>query len=207
MTNRCVKELVDLLMYSRLTPTCFGKWLPSSGSRKPGIHYKSTSWLCYNESSLVLNQAEELLSTGLERKIQTRRAIIVETANTMHCFVPIFCSMSIHWLLHVSAVVCHHQGASSIQVTWNTNGISDIPYNMRLRGLCVVVPTVVLPSWMHNRLNHDTPVHSRRSPHTTSLNTTRPSTALQLWISQKALGTLPEDGNVRPKHVGATVHN
>jgi hypothetical protein len=26
-------------------------------------------------------------------------------------------------------------------------------------------------------------------------------------ISQKALGTLPEDGNVMPKHVGATIHN
>jgi hypothetical protein len=34
------------------------------------------------------------------------------------------------------------------------------------------------------------------------------STALQLSISQKALGTLPEDGNdVTPKHVGGTMHN
>jgi hypothetical protein len=32
-------------------------------------------------------------------------------------------------------------------------------------------------------------------------------TAPQLSISQKALGTLPEDGNVMPKHVGATIHN
>jgi hypothetical protein len=29
----------------------------------------------------------------------------------------------------------------------------------------------------------------------------------QFSISQKALGTLPEDGNVMPKHVGATIHN
>jgi hypothetical protein len=29
----------------------------------------------------------------------------------------------------------------------------------------------------------------------------------QLSISQKALGTLPEDGNVMPKHVGATIIN
>jgi hypothetical protein len=28
-----------------------------------------------------------------------------------------------------------------------------------------------------------------------------------LSISQKALGTPPEDGNVMPKHVGATIHN
>ena len=33
------------------------------------------------------------------------------------------------------------------------------------------------------------------------------STAPQLTISQKALGTLPEDGNVMPKHIGATIHN
>jgi hypothetical protein len=33
------------------------------------------------------------------------------------------------------------------------------------------------------------------------------STAHQLSISQKELGTLPEDGNVMLRHVGATRHN
>jgi hypothetical protein len=33
------------------------------------------------------------------------------------------------------------------------------------------------------------------------------STDPQLSISQKALGTLLEDGNVMPKHVGDTIHN
>jgi hypothetical protein len=33
------------------------------------------------------------------------------------------------------------------------------------------------------------------------------STAPQLSISQKALGTLPDDGNLMPKYVGATIHN
>jgi hypothetical protein len=33
------------------------------------------------------------------------------------------------------------------------------------------------------------------------------STAPQLSISQKALGTFPEDGNVMPKRVGANIHN
>jgi hypothetical protein len=32
------------------------------------------------------------------------------------------------------------------------------------------------------------------------------STAPQLSISQKALGTLPEYGNAMPKHVGDTIH-
>jgi hypothetical protein len=33
------------------------------------------------------------------------------------------------------------------------------------------------------------------------------STAPQLSIFQKALGTLHEDGNLMPKHVGATIYN
>jgi hypothetical protein len=33
------------------------------------------------------------------------------------------------------------------------------------------------------------------------------STAPQLSISQRALAILPEDGNVMPKYVGATIHN
>jgi hypothetical protein len=42
---------------------------------------------------------------------------------------------------------------------------------------------------------HNTPIHNILS------------TAPQLNISQKALETIPEDGNVMPKHVGATIHN
>jgi hypothetical protein len=33
------------------------------------------------------------------------------------------------------------------------------------------------------------------------------SIAPELSISQKALGKLPEDGNIMPKHVGDTIHN
>jgi hypothetical protein len=42
---------------------------------------------------------------------------------------------------------------------------------------------------------HNTPIHNILS------------TAPQLSISQKALGTLHEDVNVMPKHVGDTIHN
>jgi hypothetical protein len=42
---------------------------------------------------------------------------------------------------------------------------------------------------------HNTPIHNILS------------TAPLLSISQKALGTLPEDDNVMPKHVGDTIHN
>ena len=47
----------------------------------------------------------------------------------------------------------------------------------------------------HHVTRHNTPIHNILS------------TAPQLSISQKALGTLPEDGNVMLKHVGATIHN
>jgi hypothetical protein len=48
---------------------------------------------------------------------------------------------------------------------------------------------------VHHVTRHNTPIHMILS------------TAPQLSISQKALGTLPEDGNVMSKHVGATTHN
>ena len=47
---------------------------------------------------------------------------------------------------------------------------------------------------VHHVTRHNTPIHNIIS------------TAPQLSISQKALGTLPEDGNVM-KYVGATIHN
>jgi hypothetical protein len=48
---------------------------------------------------------------------------------------------------------------------------------------------------MHHVTRHNTHIHSILS------------TAPQLSTSQKALGTLPEDVNVKPKHVGATMYN
>jgi hypothetical protein len=47
----------------------------------------------------------------------------------------------------------------------------------------------------HHGTRHITPIHYILS------------TAPQLSISQKALGTLPEDENIMPKNVGATIHN
>jgi hypothetical protein len=47
----------------------------------------------------------------------------------------------------------------------------------------------------HHVTLHNTPIHNILS------------TAPQFSISQKALGPLLEDGNVMPKHVGATIHN
>jgi hypothetical protein len=48
---------------------------------------------------------------------------------------------------------------------------------------------------MHHDNTHNTPNHNILS------------TAPQLSISQKALGTLPQDRNVIPKHVGDAIYN
>ena len=47
----------------------------------------------------------------------------------------------------------------------------------------------------HHVTRHNTPIHNTLS------------TASQLSISHKLLETLPEDGNVMPKHVEASIHN
>jgi hypothetical protein len=48
---------------------------------------------------------------------------------------------------------------------------------------------------VHHVTRHNTPIHNILS------------TVPQLSISQKAIRTLPEDGNVMSKHIGATIHN
>jgi hypothetical protein len=50
-------------------------------------------------------------------------------------------------------------------------------------------------STAHHVTRNNTPIHNILM------------TAPQLSISQKALGTLPDNGNIMPKHVGATIHN
>jgi hypothetical protein len=69
------------------------------------------------------------------------------------------------YLLHVSVLHCHPQGAWRSQI-----------------------------ATLHIT-RHNTPIHNILS------------TAPQLSISQKALGTLPEDNNVMQKHVEDTIHN
>jgi hypothetical protein len=54
---------------------------------------------------------------------------------------------------------------------------------------------VVCSDMVHHVTRNNMPIHNILS------------TAPQLSIPQKALGTLPENGNVMPKHVVATTHN
>jgi hypothetical protein len=59
----------------------------------------------------------------------------------------------------------------------------------------VVFSDVVRDDLRSRATKHNTPIHNILS------------TAPRLSIPQKALGTLPEDGNVMLKHVGAAIHN
>jgi hypothetical protein len=55
---------------------------------------------------------------------------------------------------------------------------------------------LVFMAWcVHHVTRHNTPIHNILS------------TAPKMSSSQNVLGTLPEDGSVMPKHVGATIHN
>jgi hypothetical protein len=83
----------------------------------------------------------------------------------------------IRYFLHVSALHCHLQGAFLVPSE-----------------RCSIVSSDVVRE-THHVTRHNTPIHNILS------------TAPQLCISQKSLGTLPEDGNVIPKHVGATINN
>jgi hypothetical protein len=76
----------------------------------------------------------------------------------------------VRYLLHVSQLHCHFQGA-------------------------FLVPSERSQIATHHVTRHNTPIHNILS------------TAPQLSISQRALGTFPEDGNVMLKHVGDTIHN
>jgi hypothetical protein len=79
--------------------------------------------------------------------------------------------------------------------------------------LCMVAPTCFgitlpssgsVPSAFWEMRSQITTHHVTR--HNTSIDNIQ-STAPQLSVSQNALGTLREDGNVMPKHVAATKHN
>jgi hypothetical protein len=58
-----------------------------------------------------------------------------------------------------------------------------------------VVSSGVVRAHAHHATKYNTPIHNILL------------TAPQFSISQKALGMVPEDGNVMPKHVGATIHS
>src|SRR5215510_13984583 len=92
-------------------------------------------------------------------------------------------------LLHVSALHCHLQGGFLVP----SERCSIEEQSTEYCGWVCLSSDVVRSA--HHVTRHNTSIHKILW------------TAPQLSISQKAQGTLPEDGNVMPKHVGATIHD
>jgi hypothetical protein len=93
-------------------------------------------------------------------------------------------------------------GGWFVRSIWTIMLMKEMPFSIELwqeMSLgCTIMNQRVVSSdvvYSHHVTRHNTPIHNILS------------TAPQLSISCKALGTLPEDGNVMPKHVGATIHN
>jgi hypothetical protein len=87
-------------------------------------------------------------------------------------------------LLHVSAIHCHLQGAFLMP----SERCSIEEQSVEYCGWACCVCT-------HHVTRNNTSIYKILS------------TAPQLGISRNPRGTLPEDGNVMPKFVGATIHN
>jgi hypothetical protein len=83
------------------------------------------------------------------------------------------------YLLHVSALHYHPQ----------------VAFLVPSERCAIEEQSIQYCGWATHVTTHNTPIHNILS------------TAPQLSISQTALVTLPEDGNVMPKHVGATIHS
>jgi hypothetical protein len=93
-----------------------------------------------------------------------RYSTVVEKTNTMHRFAPLL--YFIRWFLHVSAVVCHLQGASgSVWITWKIQIDMVVYHIMWLSGLCVGVSRFSLLCF----LAEAKPLHSRHTGHSTTL--------------------------------------
>jgi hypothetical protein len=72
---------------------------------------------------------------------------------------------------------------------------ADVPTAILLESIHLTCVQHSVMFATHHVARYNTPIHNILS------------TAPQLSISQKVLGRLPDDGNVMPKHVGATTHN
>jgi hypothetical protein len=96
--------------------------------------------------------------------------------------------------LHVSALHCHTQGA--FLVPYERCSVEEQSREYCGWACCVYWRGALRNQIaMHHVTRRNTPIHNI------------PITTSQLSFTQKALGMLPEDGNVIRKHVGATIHN
>jgi hypothetical protein len=93
------------------------------------------------------------------------------------------------YLLHVSALRYHPRRALLLP----SERCSIAEQSIEYCGWACCISDVV--RFTHHATRHNKPIHNILS------------TDPQFSISQKALATLPENGNVIPKHVGDKIHN
>jgi hypothetical protein len=105
-------------------------------------------------------------------------------------FTQDFASLTVHFVnTCVKNQQIHQLFIKLINYVWYLLNVSAL--NCHHQGVFLVRSQIAT----NHATRHNTPIHNILS------------TAPQLIISQKALGTLPDDGNVMPKHVGDTIHN
>jgi hypothetical protein len=102
------------------------------------------------------------------------------------------------WRISYRRVPCHlgctYQTSLVVKISFQFSCGCEQFHEGRSCGF-LVISTWRSETATHRVTRHNTPIHSIIS------------TAPQWSISQKTLGMLPDDGNVMPKHVGATIHN
>jgi hypothetical protein len=164
-----------------VAPTYFGITLPSSGSI-PSVFWEILNWGAVDR----ILWRSQIATHHVTRKQQAHPQYSIDCSSIKHLSEG---TRNASWGWQCNAEICrsHHTLPSSGSVPsafWemlNWGAVDKILWRSQIA--------------THHVTRHNTSIHNILS------------TAPQLSISQKALGTLPEVGNVMPKHDGNTIHN
>jgi hypothetical protein len=107
--------------------------------------YRQGSFVLLDCSAIILRLSAPLTAFQTISDCEFLRlmfvpCIIRRSRNNQNMHWSVTLLYSICWLLHISAVVCHHQETSGcVWDTWNTELMCGVSYNVRLCGLCAGV--------------------------------------------------------------------
>jgi hypothetical protein len=124
-----------------------------------------------------------------DKKVSVHLMITVQTTPLLKhtSFLP-------HYLAQSDCLAADRQGQRDTRLKLTPSVIPNSNYVVMVSDWNCLTYFCVFFVLCHHVTGHNTPIHNIIS-------------TAKLSISQKALGTLPEDGNVMPKHVGDTIHN
>jgi hypothetical protein len=137
-----------------------------------------------------------------ERARNAQTAVLLEITNNMRWFVQLLYSM--YWFLHVSAVACHHQGASQILLSY-------VKY--KPNGRYIIKCVVTWPVCRNVVSCICTQLGSTTDGTTTFRHTGHATTHYTLWYTTHSIcilsnsegyKKLADDGRLLPKYVGAS---